>query len=221
MSVLAPLADTTNTVYVIDDDRDVRTMISRMIADRDPDAPGLAPYPFGTAADFLESVPHLKPGCILLDLQMPDVDGFAVMRALRKLDIDWPVVVMTGAGDIPVAVEAMKLGAVEFLEKPIRQDALLATVASARKLLGERLRVGERGRDARGRIDQLSGRETEVLHALIAGRSNKEVAELLGIGLRTVEMHRGNMMERLGASSLAEVVALAIDAGIRPGENGR
>jgi two-component system response regulator FixJ len=125
---------------------------------------------------------------------------------------------MTGGGDVPVAVQSMKLGAVEFLEKPIRLDPLLDTLERSAALLEERLQAGERHRQARARIDQLTTRELEVLQGLLAGQSNKELAQSLGISLRTVEMHRGNMMDRLGVASLAQAVALALEAGVRPPE---
>jgi FixJ family two-component response regulator len=191
-------------------------MISRMIGALDDEPVTFEPYPFGSAKDFLESLPTLKPGCILLDLGMPDIDGFGVMKELKRRDIDWPVIVLTGASEVQIAVQAMKAGAVEFLEKPVRLDPLLETLHTATALLDERLSSGERHRAARSRIDQLSAREREVLDGLIAGQSNKELAQSLGIGLRTVEMHRGNMMDRLGVSSVAQVVALAIEAGLRP-----
>ena len=199
--------------YVVDDDRTIRTLVSQMLSSED-----LGPHPFGSAADFLESLPMLKPGVILLDLRMPEMDGFAFMEELARRDVDWPVIMLTGAGDIAVAVQAMKLGAAEFLEKPVRLDALLDAVDSARAKLGERLAAGERRRQARDRIGALTGREQEVLRGLMAGQSNKELAHSLGIGLRTVEMHRGNMMDRLGATSVAQAVALAIEAGVQPAD---
>jgi len=202
------------TVYVIDDDSSLRTTISRMIAE----SPDFSAHPFASAADFLDGLDGLKPGCILLDLRMPDMDGFTLMRLLRDRGVDWPVIVMTGGGDVPVAVQSMKLGAVEFLEKPIRLDPLLDTLERSAALLEERLQAGERHRQARARIDQLTTRELEVLQGLLAGQSNKELAQSLGISLRTVEMHRGNMMDRLGVASLAQAVALALEAGVRPPE---
>jgi two-component system, LuxR family, response regulator FixJ len=203
-----------HTVYVIDDDREVRTMISRMLGSFD----GFRAHPFVSAADFLEQAGTLKPGCILLDLRMPDIDGFAVLERLRTMDLVWPAIVLTGAGDVSGAVQAMKLGAVEFLEKPVRLDTLETSLTAAARLLDERLADSERRRQARNKVEQLSAREQEVLQGLMAGQSNKELARSLGIGLRTVEMHRGHMMERLGASSVAQAVAMAIDAGLRPPE---
>lgn len=190
----------------------MRTMISRMLGEND----GFVAHPFGDAADFLASLDRLEPGCILLDLRMPGIDGLAALEELARREVKWPVIVLTGEGDIASAVQAMKLGAVEFLEKPVRQQSLMASLAAAGTLLRERLAEGERRIHARRRIDQLSAREHEVLTGLMAGQSNKELAQSLGIGLRTVEMHRGNMMGRLGASSVAQVVALAMDAGVRP-----
>ena len=189
-------------------------MISRMIAE----SPDFTSHPFASASDFLDGLDGLKPGSILLDLRMPDIDGFALMQTLRDRGIDWPVIVMTGGGDVPVAVQSMKLGAVEFLEKPIRLDPLLEALERTAALLDERLQAGERHRQAKARIEQLTTRELEVLQGLLAGQSNKELAQSLGISLRTVEMHRGNMMDRLGVASLAQAVALALEAGIRPSE---
>lgn len=203
------------TVYVIDDDRSVRAMISRMVADVGEGAASCAPHPFAGAQDFLDALDDLRSGCILLDLRMPDLDGFSLLAELARRDVDWPVVVMTGASDVASAVRAMKLGAIDYLEKPIRIDALEASLASAAKVLEQRLAAGERRRLARARIDQLSNRELEVLMGLMGGSSNKQLAHSLGIGLRTVEMHRGNMMDRLATTSLAEAVALAIEAGLR------
>ncbi len=216
--VRVPDGEANRLVYVIDDDRSVRTMISRMIGALDDEPVTFTSYPFGSATDFLESLATLKPGCILLDLRMPDIDGFAVMAELRRRDINWPVIVLTGASEVQTAVQAMKLGAVEFLEKPVRLDPLLDTLRTATALLDERLSSGERHRVARHRIDQLSAREREVLDGLIAGQSNKELAHSLGIGLRTVEMHRGNMMDRLRVENLAEALTLAMDAGVEPAQ---
>jgi len=202
-------------VYVVDDDRDIRRSLSFMLG-----ASEIRSYPFGSGADFLEAIPDLEPGCILLDLRMPQMDGFEVMAALARQNVDWPVVVMTGHGEVPVAVRAMKLGAIDFIEKPFSEEALLAGLGNAFPLLEQRLASGQRHKDARKRVGQLTARETEVLEGLLAGESNKELAGRLGISLRTVEMHRGNMMDRLEVDSLAEALTLALDAGFKPAKSG-
>ena len=203
------------TVYVVDDDPQIRTMLSAMIAECEGRATGFQPHPFAGASDFLEATEFLKPGCILLDLRMPGMDGFEVMAELRRRDLDWPVIVMTGASDVANAVQAMKSGAMDFLEKPIRLQALEEALGTAAEQLVERSEAAERRRTARERISQLSAREQDVLNGLMAGQSNKELAQSLGIGLRTVEMHRGKMMERLGVGSVGQAVALALEAGMR------
>ena len=200
-------------VYVVDDDRSVRLMVSYMLSDA-----GLRSHPFAAGADFVAALGDLEPGCILLDLRMPEMDGLEVMAELVRRTIDWPVVFMTGHGDVPVAVEAMKLGAIDFLQKPFTAEALLSTFERGFALLDERRAPAERRRQARERIALLSGRESEVLNGLLAGLPNKLIAERLGISLRTVEMHRGNMMVRLGVENLAEALTLAMDAGLGPAQ---
>ena len=201
------------SVYVIDDDRDVRRSLSFMLGAAD-----IHSHPFGSGLDFLDALPDLEPGCVLLDLRMPQMDGFQVMDALAERKVDWPVIVMTGHGEVPVAVRAMKLGAVDFIEKPFSEQALLGCFAQAFELLRDREASGRRRREAHERAASLTGREKEVLQSLLAGQSNKEIAQSLGISLRTVEMHRGNMMDRLQASSLAEALTIALEAGITAAE---
>ena len=196
---------------MVDDDRDVRRSLSFMLGASD-----LRSHPFASGTDFLEALPDLQPGCVLLDLRMPQMDGFHVMDELQKRGIDWPVIVMTGHGEVPVAVRAMKMGAVDFIEKPFSEEALLTCFTQAFALLGEREVEGRRKRAARERVAQLTTREKEVLEGLLSGESNKQIANRLGISLRTVEMHRGNMMERLHASSLAEALTTAIEGGLKP-----
>jgi two-component system, LuxR family, response regulator FixJ len=200
---------TSHSVYVIDDDRDVRRSLSFMLGASD-----IRAHPFGSGEDFIEALPDLAAGCILLDLRMPRMDGFHVMSELSQRGIDWPVIVMTGHGEVPVAVRAMKLGAVDFIEKPFSEEALLACFGVAFDLLEEREAAGRRRRSACERVAQLTAREKDVLQGLLAGETNKQIANRLEISLRTVEMHRGNMMERLGVASLAEALTLALEAGI-------
>jgi two-component system, LuxR family, response regulator FixJ len=202
---------TSRSAYIIDDDREVRRSISFMLG-----ATEIQPHPFANGADFLDALGDLQPGCILLDIRMPQPDGFQVLAELKRREVDWPVIVMTGHGEVPVAVRAMKLGAVDFLEKPFSEDTLLACFENAWPILDEREEVAGRRRDAKERVGALTAREREVLEGLLAGHSNKSLALQLGVSLRTVEMHRGNMMERLRAGSLAEALTLAIAAGVEP-----
>ena len=196
---------------MVDDDRDVRLMISYMLSDAE-----LKSHPFASGSDFLASLPDLAPGCILLDVRMPDMDGLAVMAELARREVDWPVVFMTGHGEVPIAVEAMKLGAIDFLQKPFSEEALLGCFQRGFGLLEERGESARRRASARARVEQLTAREREVLNGLLAGLSNKLIADRLSISLRTVEMHRGNMMDRLGVDNLAEALTLAMEAGLAP-----
>lgn len=197
------------TVYVVDDDRDIRRSLSFMLS-----ADEIRSYPFASGLDFLEALPDLEPGCVLLDLRMPEMDGFAVMTAMAERFVDWPVIVMTGHGDVPIAVRAMKQGAVDFVEKPFSEDTLHVSLRNGLALLEAREANGQRRRVAHERVATLTVREREVLQALLSGQANKSIATQLGISLRTVEMHRGNMMDRLQVGSLAEALTLAFEAGL-------
>lgn len=198
-------------VHVVDDDREVRRSLSFLL--------GSAQFksrPFASGSDLVESLDELEPGCVLLDIRMPEMDGFQVMTELAKRGVEWPVVVMTGHGEVPVAVRAMKLGAVDFLEKPFEEEVLLGSLERAFNLLSERGEKADRQRAAEVRIAMLTAREREVLRGLMGGLSNKMLARRLDISLRTVEMHRANMMERLQVGSLAEALTLAVQAGVEP-----
>ena len=196
---------------MVDDDRDVRRSISFMLG-----AANLASRPFASGTDFLSSLDELDPGCVLLDIRMPEVDGFEVMAELARRDVEWPVVVMTGHGEVSVAVRAMKLGAVDFIEKPFEDELLLASLERAFGLLEERSERVSRRREAQERIALLTARERDVLQGLMAGHPNKLLARRLDISLRTVEMHRANMMDRLRVASLAEALTLAVLADLKP-----
>lgn len=172
--------------------------------------------PFASGADFLQSLEELEPGCVLLDWRMPGLDGFEVMTALAERGTDWPVVVMTGHGEVPVAVRAMKLGAIDFIEKPFGETLLLDVLDRAFDLLSDRAEKAGKKRQAEERVKLLTARELEVLRGLMAGFANKLLARKLAISLRTVEMHRSNMMNRLRVGSLAEALTLAAQAGLVP-----
>jgi two-component system, LuxR family, response regulator FixJ len=198
-------------VHVVDDDREVRRSLSFMLG-----SAHFQSRPFASGSDLVESLDELQPGCVLLDIRMPEMDGFQVMSELASRGVDWPVVVMTGHGEVPVAVRAMKLGAVDFLEKPFEEEVLLGSLERAFGLLKERGEKAERKRSAEDRVALLTARELEVLRGLMAGMPNKMLARRLDISLRTVEMHRANMMERLQVGSLAEALTLGVQAGVEP-----
>jgi two-component system response regulator FixJ len=204
---ISPLAS--RIIYVVDDDHDVRSSISFMLG-----TGGAEARSFADGGELLATIDALEPGCILLDVRMPGIDGFQVMAELEKRGIDWPIVVMTGHGEVPVAVRAMKLGAVDFIEKPFGEELLLASLDRAFALLQDRGEASARKRRAEERVGNLTGREREVLQGLVAGLPNKLLAQRLGISLRTVEMHRANMMDRLQVTSLAEALTLAVQAGM-------
>ena len=196
---------------MVDDDQDVRSSISFMLG-----AAGMAARGFRDGEGFVEDVAKVDPGCILLDVRMPRMDGFQVMAALKEAGIDWPIIVMTGHGEIPVAVRAMKLGAVDFIEKPFSEDLLMSSLERAFLLLKDRGTKAESIKLAKERIERLTRREQEVLRGLIGGYSNKLLASHMGLSLRTVEMHRANMMDRLQVGSLAEALTLAVQAEVTP-----
>ncbi|HJQ15421.1 MAG TPA: response regulator [Allosphingosinicella sp.] len=205
-----------NNVYVVDDDREVRRSLSFLLGTAQ-----LNSRPFGSGVDFLEALDDLKPGCVLLDIRMPEIDGFHVMTELARRHIEWPVIVMTGHGEVSVAVRAMKLGAVDFIEKPFEEAVLLSSLERAFVLLKDRGETAERKQNAQERVNALTGREKEVLQGLMAGMANKLLARRLDISLRTVEMHRANMMDRLSVKSLAEALTLAVQAGVEPLDAGK
>ena len=200
-----------NHVYVVDDDREVRRSLSFMLGTAEFDS-----RPFASGSDFLEALDDLKPGCILLDIRMPEIDGFHVMGEMSRRHNEWPVIVMTGHGEVSVAVRAMKLGAIDFIEKPFEESVLLSSLERAFSLLKDRGETAQRRQQAQERVNALTARETEVLRGLMAGMANKLLARRLDISLRTVEMHRANMMDRLAVGSLAEALTLAVQAGVEP-----
>jgi len=192
------------TIYVVDDDAGVRRSLEQLLK-----AEGFAVMSFDSATAFLEAAPGLAPGCILLDVRMPEMDGLELQERLRDLDIALPVVITTGHGDVATAVKAMKAGAADFLEKPYSDGDLLGAIETA--LGREGTPNGERDVvEATRLIASLSPREREVLNALASGRPNKLIAFDLGISVRTVEVHRARMMKRLGVRQFAEAIRIAV-----------
>jgi two-component system response regulator FixJ len=199
------------TVYVVDDDAGVRRSLERLL-----DAAGFRVISYETPAAFLAAAPGLSAGCALLDIRMPDMDGLELQARLLELGIALPVVVMTGQGDVQSAVRAMKAGAADFIEKPFSDYTFLAAIEAALARAKPSDRTQETT-DAVRLIATLSPREREVLDALVAGRPNKVIAFDLGLSVRTVEVHRARMMDRLGVRQLAEAIRLAVMAKLASG----
>jgi two-component system response regulator FixJ len=202
-----------STVHVIDDDEALRDSLTFLLRTARIDVQS---YP--SAAAFLEALPEANLSCVITDVRMPGMSGIDLLRRLRERKICVPVIVITGHGDIPLAVEAMRIGAIDFLEKPFDDEVLIASVKAAlRQKEGEAKRQGERA-DIEGRLAALSNRERDVLGGLVAGRANKQIAYDLGISPRTVEIYRANLMSKMKAGSLSDLVRMALIAGIVAGE---
>ncbi len=200
---------TDRLVYLVDDDEAIRHSASFMLRHA-----GFTVRTFPDGLAFLDQVSNEDQGCILLDVRMPGMDGLAVQSALNGRGINMPVIILTGHGDVPVAVEAMKGGALEFLEKPYEKKALVSAIENAYALLDNQAADDKRGREAKARLTELTPRETQVLECLVDGLTNKGIAEALSISPRTVEIHRAHMMEKLQADSLSSALRLAFLAGI-------
>jgi len=195
-------------VHVIDDDDAVRDSLAFLLK-----TAGLAVATHESAVAFLAALPQIAPGCIVTDIRMPGLSGIELIRRLAADGIRLPVIVITGHGDVPLAVEAMKLGAVDFLEKPFDEDNLLGAVRSALDRYDEEGKRAARQAEIRAKVASLSARERQVLHGLVAGRANKTIAFDLGISPRTVEIYRANVMTKMKAGSLSELVRMALIAG--------
>src|SRR6266699_1603364 len=196
-------------VHVIDDDEAVREVLAFQLG-----SAGIDVKTYDSAAGFLEIVPTVQAGCIITDVRMPDLSGIDLLRRLRELQVAVPVIVITAHGDIPLAVEAMRIGAVDFLEKPFADEVLLASVRSALDRGDrEQRRQAERS-NIEARLAALSNRERDVLRGLVAGHANKQIAYDLGISPRTIENYRANLMIKMQAGSLSDLVRMALIAGI-------
>ncbi len=195
-------------VYIVDDDEPIRQALGFLL-----NTAGLTTRLFGSALEFLEVAETLPAGCVVTDVRMPGMDGIELVRRLKAREVGHGVIVVTGHGDVPLAVSAMKAGAIDFIEKPFNDAVLLSAVRAA-------LDAGPRpGEDAAGSrftetLAGLSPRETEVLTGVVEGKSNKMIALDLGISPRTVEVHRANLMAKTGAGSLSGLVRMALSAGI-------
>lgn len=192
-------------VHVIDDDESVRKSLDFLLR-----AAGFRTATYDSAGAFLERLAEAAPGCVVTDVKMPEVSGVDLLKRLRALDVRMPVIVITGHADVPMAVEAMKSGAVDFLEKPFDDEVLIASVRTALAAAESAAEREAARHDLRSRIATLSRREREVLDGLVAGKPNKTIAWDLGISPRTVEIYRANVMTKMRAVSLSELVRMTM-----------
>jgi two-component system, LuxR family, response regulator FixJ len=198
---------TSAVIHLIDDDDGVRQSLAFSLT-----TAGLAVRAYASGSAFLAALSGLQPGCIVSDIRMPGIDGLKLQRRLNGLGINLPMIIMTGHGDIRQAVEAMKAGAVDFIEKPFDDDVLLSAVRVALDRYDRTGHMGTEVSGIRGRLESLSSREREVLEGLLAGLPNKTIAYDLKLSARTVEVHRANVMTKMGANTLSELVRMALVA---------
>lgn len=204
-----PISDPKATVFVVDDDISVCQSLEFLI-----DSAGWQSQTFVSAHDFL-SHPHvLTPSCLVLDVNLPDLDGFELQKRIADDQIDLPIIFITVYGDVPMTVRAMKAGAVEFLTKPFRQEALLSAIQNAIDLSSMTLKQAAEMSALRRRYASLTHREQEVMALVVAGRLNKQVGGDLGISEITVKAHRGKVMRKMNARSLPDLVNMAAKLGI-------
>jgi two-component system response regulator FixJ len=196
-------------VYVIDDDEAMRDSLDFLLGSANFDV-----TLFELAQHFLDALPGVEFGCVVSDVRMPGIDGIELLKRLKASNSTIPVLIMTGHGDVPLAVEAMKLGAVDFLEKPFEDDRLIGMIDVALKQALSGVRSEAVTLDISARIASLSPRERQVMDGLIAGLSNKLIAREYDISPRTIEVYRANVMTKMQAGSLSELVRLAMRAGV-------
>ena len=198
-------------VYIVDDDDAVRDSLSVLL-----EAVGHRVRSFGLARDFLDAAAALPIGCLIADIRMPGMDGLELQRALNERALRFPMIVITGHGDVPLAVRAMKAGALDFIENPFAAPAILAGVEAALLRLDAAEQQDPAALAAQAKLGSLSPREREVLEGLLAGLPNKTIAYDLAISPRTVEIHRARVMDKMAARSLSELIRLALAAGLKP-----
>ncbi|HEY8592470.1 MAG TPA: response regulator FixJ [Sphingomicrobium sp.] len=194
-------------VHLVDDDAAIRRSLGFMLK-----TAGLQVRTFEGGLELLAAAGELEDGCILLDIRMPGMDGLEVQQALQDKGVHLPVVIMTGHGDVSLAVKAMKAGAVDFVEKPFAKETLLSALQEGFARLQRKEATDDRARDAAIRLQALTPRERDVLDGLAKGLPNKTIAYDLGISPRTVEIHRANLMTKLGVRSLSEALRIAFAA---------
>jgi two-component system response regulator FixJ len=200
----------TSEIYVIDDDDAVRQALSLLLR-----SAGFIPHAYASALQFLAECEHLKGACVITDVRMPGMSGLELIRRLKAMGLPHPVIVMTGHADVPIAVRAMKAGAIDFLEKPLDDARLLKALLTAQNAVDSPSSAEEKSRAAE-LILGLSPRERDVLSAVVAGKANKVIARALGISPRTIEVHRASLMRKLGATSLSDLVRITLTGGLDP-----
>jgi two-component system, LuxR family, response regulator FixJ len=193
------------TIYVVDDDKPALDSLSLLLT-----VEGYAVRSHESAATFLDAIKQNERGCVITDARMPGMSGLDLLAVMKERRVSMPVIVVTGYGDVPLAVEAMKRGAIDFFEKPLDAGALLASLRSALMSENEICPSNAERRIPQKRFATLSKREKEVLAGLVKGQPNKNIAHELGISPRTVEVHRANLMKRMQAESLPELVKMAL-----------
>ena len=197
-------------VYVVDDDAQMRVVLTRLLQ---------AEYEvisFAAARQFLDVAPALQAGCLILDVHMPELSGLDVQRLLAERNLHFPTVIITGLGEVSIAVQAMKAGAVDFVEKPFRREAILESVRLAQLKCAPAASADGEAAAAKARLATLSPRERQVLVGLVSGLPNKTIGYDLGLSPRTVEMHRASIMRKMAVNSLSALVRGALAAGIQP-----
>lgn len=203
------MASDEGVVHIIDDDDALRESLVFLLR-----TAGIEGKSYASAKAFLEAAPDLGLSCVITDVRMPDMSGIDLLRRLKELKIAAPVIVVTGHGDVALAVEAMKIGAVDFLEKPFDDEVLLASVEAALRQRGGQAKRDSERAEIESRLAALSPRERDVLGGLVAGRANKQIAFDLGISPRTVEIYRANLMNKMQAGSLSDLVRMALVVGM-------
>jgi two-component system, LuxR family, response regulator FixJ len=196
---------TARAVHIIDDDQALRDSLAFLLR-----SAHLEVRSFDSAKTFLDALPNASMGCVITDIRMPDMSGIDLLRRLKELKVGVPVIVITGHGDVALAVEAMKIGAADFFEKPFNDDQLVASVRAALQRQQDQTKRGAERAEIEHRISTLSTREKDVLAGLIDGRANKQIAFDLGISPRTVEIYRANLMNKMQADSLSDLVRMAL-----------
>ncbi len=195
--------NSTPTVFLTDDDPAIRDAVELLLRTNE-----LAVETFASAVDFLESDAVQRPGCLLLDVRMPGMSGLDLQKRLQEIGCRTPIIFMTGHGDVPMAIRAMKAGAFDFVEKPFQAQALLSRIHEALALNARERRRQARRNDVATRLALLSPREREVMERVAAGQYNKVIAAELGISISTVEIHRKRVMEKLQAASLSDLIQM-------------